>query len=35
MRGEIWMADDFDSVNEEIGRLMEEGDIFPSEDGND
>jgi prevent-host-death family protein len=35
MRGEIWMADDFDSVNEEIGRLMEEGDIFPREDGKD
>jgi prevent-host-death family protein len=32
LRGQIWMADDFDAPNEEIGRLMEEGDVFPPDD---
>jgi prevent-host-death family protein len=32
LRGQIWMADDFDAPNEEIGRLMEEGDLFPPDD---
>ena len=32
LRGQIWMADDFDAPNEEIGRLMEEGAVFPSDD---
>jgi prevent-host-death family protein len=35
MRGQIWISPDFDADNEEIGRLMEEGDIFPREDGDD
>jgi prevent-host-death family protein len=35
LRGQIWIAPDFDAPNEEIGRLMEEGDIFPREDGED
>ena len=33
LRGQIWISPDFDADNEEIGRLMEEGDIFPHEDG--
>ena len=32
LRGQIWMAPDFDAENEEIGRLMEEGVIFPRDD---
>ncbi len=32
LRGQIWIADDFDAPNEEIGRLMEEGDVFPPDD---
>jgi prevent-host-death family protein len=32
LRGQIWMADDFDAPNEEIGRLMEEGDVFPPDE---
>jgi prevent-host-death family protein len=35
LRGQIWIAPDFDADNEEIGRLMEEGEIFPREDDND
>jgi prevent-host-death family protein len=35
LRGQIWISPDFDADNEEIGRLMEEGDIFPREDGDD
>ena len=29
LRGQIRMSPDFDADNEEIGRLMEEGPIFP------
>ena len=32
LRGHIWMSPDFDADNEEIGRLMEEGAIFPRDD---
>ena len=35
LEGQIWIAPDFDADNEEIGRLMEEGEIFPPEDGDD
>jgi prevent-host-death family protein len=35
LRGQIWISPDFDADNEEIGRLMEEGEIFPREDGED
>jgi prevent-host-death family protein len=35
LQGQIWIAPDFDADNEEIGRLMEEGEIFPHEDGDD
>jgi prevent-host-death family protein len=32
LRGKIHMSPDFDADNEEIGRLMEEGDVFTSDD---
>ena len=32
LRGQIWMADDFDADNDEIGRLMEEGEVFPRDE---
>jgi prevent-host-death family protein len=32
LKGQIWMSPDFDADNEEIGRLMEEGPIFPTDD---
>jgi prevent-host-death family protein len=35
LRGQIHMSEDFDADNEEIGRLMEEGEIFPPEDSGD
>jgi len=35
LKGQIWISPDFDADNEEIGRLMEEGEIFPREDGED
>jgi prevent-host-death family protein len=35
LRGQIHMSEDFDADNEEIGRLMEEGPIFPPEEGED
>ena len=33
LKGKIWMSPEFDADNEEIGRLMEEGEIFSREDG--
>ncbi len=35
LRGQIWISPDFDADNEEIGRLMEEGDIFPPDDSSE
>ena len=32
LKGQIWMAPDFDADNEEIGRLMEEGEVFPRDE---
>jgi prevent-host-death family protein len=32
LRGKIRIAPDFDADNEEIGRLIEEGELFPPED---
>ena len=32
MKGEFWYASDAFDPDEELGRLMEEGPIFPSED---
>jgi hypothetical protein len=31
MKGKIWISPDFDADNEEIGRLMEGGSIFPTD----
>ena len=31
LKGQIWIAPDFEDENEEIGRLMEEGPIFPTD----
>ncbi|MDD4889610.1 MAG: type II toxin-antitoxin system Phd/YefM family antitoxin [Phycisphaerae bacterium] len=30
-RGEVWMADDFDTLSEDELKLFEEGPIFPEE----
>ncbi len=35
LRGQIHMSPDFDADNEEIGRLMAEGDILPPEGSKD
>jgi prevent-host-death family protein len=35
LRGKIWMSPDFDADNEEIGRLMEEGETFSSSGGDE